>query len=493
MPNEDTPEAMDAAAEARENLPQRWRGPAATEENGWVEGVRYHPEQAAARLSTARHRAIEAGRRSGKSEDRKREIVIAALDPDWPGYAMGLDERRIVVGCPVQHQTNRIYLKDLRRMIPRDCMAQKLIKSPLPEFRLITGAVIYLVGMDAPERAEGDPIDDLFFDEFAEMKPSAWEDHLSYSLETPGRPPGRVTFFSTPDLDKGLHFVDLADQAKKWQSQGDPDWSYHHWSSKGIVSDKQWEKKKATTDPARFAVEMEARRVSTGLLAYHCWTDEHAVPSLKWFPGREVSVCVDFNRDPGTAVIVQEQAVEDYSTDDALPENIADRFTAVLGEVFLRDVLVTDVMRDVLELLRQKKHKAQVKVYGDASGGAGTAVAVEGSAIDLIPKVLAPTLGDRLDMRFQPGNPEVLSRVLAMNARMMAADGFARMVVDRSQCPQLIRDFQVVKKKERLRFDIEKPTSGPGKLRTHLSDGLGYYIHGEFPVEDNASGVVDVA
>lgn len=478
MPDEPGEEAAQAAREARERLPARWSEPQG--------GIRFHAAQAACRRSDARHRVIEAGRRSGKSEDRKREIVIAALDPDWPGYAMGLRNRMIVVGAPTQDQTERLYLDDLRRMIPPDCLTSLRV-SPRPEFRVVTGGVILLAGMDRPQRAEGFPIDDLYFDEFAEVKPAAWESHLSYSLSTPGRPPGRVTFYSTPDLDSGLHFVDLADQARELAADGDGSWSYHHWPSRGIVSDEEWEARRRTSDPAKFAVEFEARRVSTGLLAYHCWTDDHAVPRLRWVPDRAVSIGVDFNWDPGTATVTQEQVVEDYTDADELPDAIADQFTAVLDEVFLRRSNTPEVMREVLAVLEDRGHRGPVYVYGDASGGSGGSAKVQGSDIDLIRKVLGPALGNRLELRFKRRNPAVIARVQAVNARLQAADGYVRMVVDR-RCRELVRDFQTVQRKGTRHFDLDKPTDGPGKLRTHLTDGLGYLIAAEYPAQDRASG-----
>lgn len=71
-PNVDTPAARKRAREALDILPPKW---------GEIFGhYIYHPTQAAARASTSRYRAIEAGRRSGKTADRKAEIVERALD-----------------------------------------------------------------------------------------------------------------------------------------------------------------------------------------------------------------------------------------------------------------------------------------------------------------------------------------------------------------------------------------------------------------------------
>src|SRR5690606_32846217 len=50
-----------------------------------------------------------------------------------------------------------------------------------------------------------------------------------------------------------------------------------------------------------------------------------------------------------------------------------------------------------------------------------------------------------------------------------AADRFVRMVVDPDACPELIKDFEQVHLKEGAHHvEIDKPKSGPGKLRSHL-------------------------
>src|SRR5690606_17903762 len=61
-PNEDTPEARAAAHAALDILPPKW-------EEMFGRDFVIHGGQIAARTSTARFRAIEAGRRSGKTAD----------------------------------------------------------------------------------------------------------------------------------------------------------------------------------------------------------------------------------------------------------------------------------------------------------------------------------------------------------------------------------------------------------------------------------------
>lgn len=464
------PLTPDAEALASPLLPRSWTP------------QRFHAAQSAAFASAARHRAIEAGRRSGKSEGRKREIVIAALDPAWP-----LPDRFLVVGAPTQAQAMRLYWRSLLRLIPKALILEER-KTDL-EIELRNGALIRVVGMDKPQRAEGDPIDGLWLDEFADMRlgRGVIDDHLGPSLDTPDRPPGRITVYGTPDMRSGAHFVDLCDRWRERAEGGDGEFGYWHWSSRGLVSEQAWIDAQQKLDPASFAVEYEARRVATGNRAYYTFErSRHVVHGLRLIPTRAVAVCCDFNADPGTATLLQEQTPADYPG-VSLPTK--EPFTAVVGEVFIRSTNTPAVARSVLALLAKAGHQALVEVEGDPAGGAGGSAKVDGSDIDLLRRALGPALGERMAMRFQPRAPAVQARVNAVNARLLNAAGEVRMLVD-ATCSNVIRDLEMVTLKDGAHhFEIDKPTKGPKALLTHLSDGLGYRIARLFPVRVGQSAV----
>src|SRR5690606_26963691 len=211
------PSAPEAALEPVVQLPERWRP------------QRFHEGQAAAFHSDARFRAIECGRRSGKSEGRKREIVIRGLDPDWP-----LEDRFIVVGAPTQQQTMRLYWRDLLALVPPRYV--RAVRKSEYTIELVTGTIIRCLGMDRPERAEGDPLDDLFLDEVADMRAEEVLEHLRPALDTADRPPGTLTAYGTTDMRSGDAFVKLCDEWRAEAERGDDRYSYHHWTSAGIVS-----------------------------------------------------------------------------------------------------------------------------------------------------------------------------------------------------------------------------------------------------------------
>jgi hypothetical protein len=118
--------------------------------------------------------------------------------------------------------------------------------------------------------------------------------------------------------------------------------------------------------------------------------------------------------------------------------------------------------------------------YGDATGGSGGTAKVDGSDWSLIKQYLRPVFGDKLRFRVDQSNPLERVRVNAVNSRCKSADGQVRLLVSKSGCPNLIKDFEGVRVIEGSAGDIDKDADP--KL-THLTDAIGYYIEKCFPVQ----------
>lgn len=437
----------------------------------------YHAGQAKGFYSDARFRVFECGRRSGKTEGRKREIAIRSLDVEW-FRENRLHDRYIVAGAPTHQQAMRLYWRSLLRLIPKDCVVEA--RKSEGEIETVTGALIRVTGMDVPERVEGEPIDDLFLDEFADMRADVWFEHLRGSLSTRGRPPGRATFFGTPDMAKGQHFIELCDAAQtpKMQRLG---WEHHHWSSEGVIEQAEWEEAMASMPEDVFAVEYRGERRALGQRIYYPFDRyEHGVYGLKVFPHRPLIVACDFNFNPATAVFLQEQCIEDYDGDPIeLPDEVIDGdFTAVVGEIWIERTHTPTVMRAVLAKIEEWGHQASVRLYGDASGGADGSAKVAGSDWELIRKTLGPVLGDRVSYHVPRKNPDVKPRINAVNLRLRSTDGWVRMLVDREAAPNVVKDFEQVVAKEGT---ASEPDKDKDPMRTHVSDSIGYYCAYEFP------------
>jgi hypothetical protein len=165
--------------------------------------LRYHREQARLWKATTRFRVVPAGRRSGKTELAKRYGVKAALT-----YTKS-DNGWFVFAAPTHQQARRIFWDDLKLLVPKWAMAKRPAESTMG-IKLINGVQINVMGMDAPERIEGRPLDWGCFDEYANMKPQVWTDNVRPALSTLGRE-GGAWFIGVPEGRN--HYYDLA---RRW-------------------------------------------------------------------------------------------------------------------------------------------------------------------------------------------------------------------------------------------------------------------------------------
>jgi hypothetical protein len=409
------------------------------------------------------------GRRSGKSEIAKRKCALRSLGRS------DLADGWTVYGAPTHQQAKRIAWKDLKSLIPTDFMAGAPSESELT-VRLVTGWEITVGGMDKPERFEGRPIDELFLDEFANMKPKVWTDHLFPALSTPNRP-GRACIFGTPEGRN--HFYKLARHAQKNPQL----WGWWHWKSAEVLPESEILLAKETLDDLTFQQEYEASFLNFEGRAYWPFaSDVHAIERVPYDPALPLILCFDFNRSPGIAVAIQEQAYKGTRTE------VAPVVTAAVGEVFIpRNSNTPAVCRKLIELYG--KHPGQVLLYGDATGGAKTSSSVRGSDWDLIDQELRPVFGKRLKSKVRKSNPSERARINAVNSRLLTADGKVHFLVDPAACPNLVEDFDGSTLKVGGAGELDKDADPD---RTHQTDAVGYYVHEKHPIRGKLGGVSEL-
>src|SRR5919112_1899756 len=94
-----------------------------------------HPEQLRLIRSPARFKVVPAGRRSGKTERAKRNLIIQALRESsagrWPDY-------RYFAAAPTREQAKGIWWQDLKALIPKHLLGGPIRESDLT-IRLVTG------------------------------------------------------------------------------------------------------------------------------------------------------------------------------------------------------------------------------------------------------------------------------------------------------------------------------------------------------------------
>ena len=128
------------------------------------------PWQQAVWEDKARFKVVAAGRRTGKSRLAAYKLIVNALQAN---------KGHVFYVAPTQGQA-------------RDIMWQTLLEVGHPvisgshinnlQIKLINGATISLKGADRPETMRGVSLKYLVMDEYADMKPSVWEQILRPAL-----------------------------------------------------------------------------------------------------------------------------------------------------------------------------------------------------------------------------------------------------------------------------------------------------------------------
>ena len=154
-----------------------------------------------------RFKIIAAGRRTGKSRLAAWMLII---------YALQAKKGHVFYVAPTQGQARDIMWQTLMEL------AHPVIKSTHInnlQVTLINGATIALKGADRPETMRGVSLKFLVLDEYADMKPTVWEQILRPALADQK---GDAMFIGTP-MGRN-HFYDLYTYAAQ-----DEDQTYKAW------------------------------------------------------------------------------------------------------------------------------------------------------------------------------------------------------------------------------------------------------------------------
>lgn len=434
----------------------------------WTE-LRPHQQQSALWRCDKRFVVIEAARRSGKTQLAKRDGVRSMMQARRPGW-------RGVFAAPTRDQAKEIYWEDLKALTP-DWIVSEIVETKL-KIRTVHGAELQVAGLDKPKRLEGIPTDKIWVDELADVKPGTWDRTLRPLLSTDGRP-GKAWLYGVPR--PSTQFATLARFAR--DPKNAHEWAYFFWGAAGIVSDDELRSARETMDPLTFAQEYEAKRVSFSGRAYHQFEiEKHAAFELAYDPEAPLEVCFDFNNAPGVAALVQELPPPEAAL-KKFGGKIAQRVTSVVGCVWIPRGSNTDmVAAKVIEAYGN--HKGRVRAWGDASGGSKHTSSLDGSDWAIIESRMRRKFGNRFSMEVPRANGPVRLRVNSLNARLFAGDGVIRMLVCPKRASRMVDDLDGVMTLEGTAGELDKDTD---PTLTHLSDALGYYVVGRFPLGGSGS------
>jgi hypothetical protein len=188
-----------------------------------------------------------------------------------------------------------------------------------------------------------------------------------------------------------------------------------------------------------------------GHKVYSSFSRERHVTDLSVTPWAQLFWALDFNVDPMSSMVAQ----------------IVAREVRVLDEIVLRRATTQEACEKFLE--RYPRHDAGIVVCGDASGNHQQTTGA--ADYEVVKKHFEAHSNMTVDFRVPKCNPPVRQRVNLVNATLRSASGVVGMFIDR-KCKELIQDLEeVTYKADSYQIDKERD-----RMRTHLSDALGYLV-----------------
>lgn len=440
--------------------------------------LRPHSVQQAYWRSPHRFNTVSAGRRSGKTELAKRKLVTRTMRASNPWQG------RFFAAAPTRDQAHRIFWDDLKFLSPKELVAGKSESDLMIEY--ITGNQVWVIGLDKPERMEGQPWDGGVVDEIGNTKATAWGANIRPALSDRK---GWCDLIGVPEGRN--HYYDLDVRAKaEMKAYGDAsEWGSYTWFSSDILPPEEIESAKRDLDELTYQQEYEGSFINFEGRAYYPFTEvEHCAP-LKYDPKQPIAFCFDFNVEPGVCAIIQEQRLPGQYEKTAQGVALLDRpiiGDGVIGEVHIpRNSNTPAVCRKLIA--DWGKHPGLVRCYGDATGGNRGTAKVDGSDWDLIKIQLGPVYGDRITYRVKAANPRERARINAVNSRLKSISKEIRLMVDGGKAPHAQKDFEGTPLLKGGSGEIDKKKSPE---LSHISDAIGYYEEYEHPTTDKGMTLV---
>lgn len=397
--------------------------------------LRYHAQQSRLWRTKRRFVAVAAGRGSGKTElARRRAIRFLPIKKPWP-------DPMYFYALPTRSQCKRVAWQSLLALIPAPWI--KKINESEMMVKTIFGSRLFAVGMDRPQRIEGNQWDGGVIDESCDQHPGSFDksilpalshrDGWCWRIGVPKRVGVGAADF------KGFFFDKCEER--------------YSWPSSDILSEAKLRYAMENLDPRDYREQYHASWETAGGLVFHAFDAANIQDAACYHADKSLIVSSDFNVNPMCWVL-------GHLTDDGLD---------VFDELFVRNTNTPNTL-DML-FARHGGHRSGFEFYGDASGRARkTSASASDYAII------------RQDNRFSGAavyyakkNPRVTDRVASCNALLCNAAGQRRLRIH-PRCKVLIKDLQ-----ERAWKEDRNEPDDYGDVG-HMSDALGYVVHRRYPI-----------
>lgn len=397
-----------------------------------------HAAQSAAWRTQARMVGLACGRGSGKTMLARRRVVrFLPIKKPWsnPMYFYAL---------PTRQQAKRIAWDRLKSLIPPSWIRPNGISESGLIIRTVFGSTLHLVGMDRPERIEGDQWDGGVLDESCDLKPGSFAKSVRPAL-THRR--GWCWRIGVPKR----FGCGAADFKAFWEmAKADTSGAYAAWSwpSDGLVPEEDLLDQRVKLDQRDYDEQYGGVWQGVSGLVHFAFDEKLNVQPVKYDPKLPIVVGSDFNVDP-MAWVVGHMVKEEF------------RF---FDEVWKRNCNTRMALDDLYA--RYGQHKGGWVFIGDASSKARKTSASESDYA----QIRNDTRFERSKIAYPRSNPPRADRFAAVNARLCNAAGERRLLID-PKCKRLIWDLG-----NRAYVEGSSDPDDYGDVG-HISDALGYVIH----------------
>lgn len=389
---------------------------------------------------------ISAGRRARKTLIGGRKVLNHAIENETQRYFLG---------APTRQQAKDIFWKRLMqdtRLLRKDVSRGELVVT------LMNNAEIAIVGLDRPERIEGQEWHGCHITEMGNVKPDAWDENIRPALADTGGfaildgvPEGRNHYY-----ERALYACDQAiPETKQYHGayhdcKKDSEWAFYTWFSADVLSKSEIEHAKLQLDPRTYRQEYEGSFESYAGLAYYAF-GEHNFMDLERDWGSAIHVGMDFNVNPMTATLGSIRG---------------DRYWQ-WGEIWLEHSNTMEMCEKLMEYVDDSK---EIIIYPDSTGKSEHSNASK-SDIAILNQA-------GFEVRANPSNPFQVDRINAVNSLMVDRGQQTRYLVNPKNCPKTVNDWNKVESTDDGRID----RSQEKQMLTHMSSAAGYLIAYNWPV-----------
>ena len=405
--------------------------------------LRLHAKQMEVFRCTKRFRVVVAGRRWGKTALSRVLIIRAARTPRC----------RIWYVAPTYKMAKQIFWSDLLEAIPKKWIPK--INETYLAITLVNKTKIELKGADKPDSLRGVGINFLVLDEFQDMAPETWSRVLRPTLSDTR---GSAIFIGTPKAYNYLYDLYKLGQRGNTYSDAKGRVRGNVWASwqfptitSPFIPESEIEAARHDMDEKSFKQEFEASFETMSGRVYYPFDRHLHTGNFPFKPELPLWVGMDFNIDPMSAVVMQQQR---------------DGTLWIVDEVVLQGSNTEEIC-DELEK-RYWRNIATTVMYPDPAGGQRQHARGE-TDIDILREK-----GFK-KVKYRRKHPAVADRVNAVNRMLRSADSTIRLRID-AKCKHTITALEQTQYKKGSR-DVDKTASVE-----HAADALGYCIELEFPL-----------